>query len=260
MGRRKLEVKYISDKAKRLKTLQIRKGGLFKKASQLSILGGCQVAVQIEFEGNVFKFAEDSTNLPYGGACSVLANKDNECASSVLASLSQQEAKDESLSSLEDANVFSKIPCWNDSFLEMERERDTNYGRSDGLVLASLSQAKDESLYSLEDGDVFSQIPCWNDSFLEMERESDKNYGHDVVGQMDSVLASLSQQEAKDESLNSLEDGDVFSQIPCWNDSFLEMERERDKNYGHDAVGQMDSLPEMIFPDISEELTSGGFL
>ncbi|GLJ11437.1 hypothetical protein SUGI_0167760 [Cryptomeria japonica] len=170
MGRRKLEVKYISDKAKRLKTLQNRTPGMFKKASQLSILVGCKVAIRIEFEGNVFEFAEDhSTNLPNGGA--VPQNSENEYASSMHVpadSLSQQEAKDESLE------------------------------------------------------DVFSQIPCWNDPFLELER--DNNYSYDAVGQMDSLPEMI---------------------FPDVNEDLCS-----------DLFNEINSLP-MIFPDINENLTSG---
>lgn len=47
MGRRKIEIKQITDPRKRDATFFLRKKGLIKKAMELSILCGCQISLVI---------------------------------------------------------------------------------------------------------------------------------------------------------------------------------------------------------------------
>ncbi|GLJ48771.1 hypothetical protein SUGI_1028460 [Cryptomeria japonica] len=63
MGKRKLMVAYRADKLKRQKTFHDRKAGLFKKATNISVLCGCKVFVRIKSEdGEIFEFGEDSNS------------------------------------------------------------------------------------------------------------------------------------------------------------------------------------------------------
>tara|TARA_B110000196_G_C20496450_1_gene364809 strand:- start:161 stop:403 length:243 start_codon:yes stop_codon:yes gene_type:complete len=55
MGRKKIQIKYIEDAAKRRVTQCKRKGGLYKKANEYSLLCGLQVAVVIMDADNKIK-------------------------------------------------------------------------------------------------------------------------------------------------------------------------------------------------------------
>merc|ERR1712054_337944 len=57
MGRRKIEMEYLTDDRVRKVTFCKRKGGLFKKAQDLSLLCGCEVAVVILCENKTCQFA-----------------------------------------------------------------------------------------------------------------------------------------------------------------------------------------------------------
>ena len=58
MGRSKVIVKHIDDPVKRKATFQKRKGGVMKKAMELSVLCGCDIAfVMFDEHGDMFQFA-----------------------------------------------------------------------------------------------------------------------------------------------------------------------------------------------------------
>ena len=58
MGRSKVIVKHIDDPVKRKATFQKRKGGVMKKAMELSVLCGCDIAfVMFDEHGDLFQFA-----------------------------------------------------------------------------------------------------------------------------------------------------------------------------------------------------------
>merc|ERR1711898_52003 len=66
MGRRKIEMEYLTDDRVRKVTFCKRKGGLFKKADDLSKLCGCEVAVLIVSTDGVTKaldFASSNTDV-----------------------------------------------------------------------------------------------------------------------------------------------------------------------------------------------------
>jgi transcription factor RLM1 len=63
MGRRKIEIKAIKDDRNRSVTFLKRKGGLFKKAHELSVLTSVDVAVIIFGQNNKL-YEYSSSNLP----------------------------------------------------------------------------------------------------------------------------------------------------------------------------------------------------
>jgi SRF-type transcription factor (DNA-binding and dimerisation domain) len=64
MGRRKIEIKAIKDDRNRSVTFLKRKGGLFKKAHELSVLTSVDVAVIIFGQNNKLYEYSSTSNLP----------------------------------------------------------------------------------------------------------------------------------------------------------------------------------------------------
>jgi hypothetical protein len=64
MGRRKIEIKAIKDDRNRSVTFLKRKGGLFKKAHELSVLTSVDVAVIIFGQNNKLYEYASTANLP----------------------------------------------------------------------------------------------------------------------------------------------------------------------------------------------------
>ncbi|GLJ37261.1 hypothetical protein SUGI_0755840 [Cryptomeria japonica] len=159
MGKRKLEMTYIRDKIKRQKTFHNRKSGIFKKASELSVLCGCEVFMTIESEdGEIFKFGEDS-NLAQNGAL--------DSASFALPHIDnggQEHPTEESLcaqSYLE--NAIPEITCWNNPFLEMGIDKDETHYPSNGLH-SYFSNQKEEIIST--DTDCNSELNSMADLFF----------------------------------------------------------------------------------------------
>jgi hypothetical protein len=57
--RRKMQLEFIQDKAKRTSAFGKRKGGIMKKAYELHTLTGCDVMLLLERNGEVFTYASD---------------------------------------------------------------------------------------------------------------------------------------------------------------------------------------------------------